>query len=90
MDSKRNVERLIFLGIIVVKKIKKYNYIRFATREEIDANMPLTITPEPDTTIRILMEYKGLENTIEVEKQSLETPERKGFVAVELGGTEIK
>ena len=68
----------------------KYNYIRFATREEIDANMPLTITPEPDTTIRILMEYKGLENTIEVEKQSLETPERKGFVAVEWGGTEIK
>ena len=68
----------------------KYNYIRFATREEIDANMPLTITPEPDTTIRILMEYKGLENTIEVEEQSLETPERKGFVAVEWGGTEIK
>ena len=90
MDSKRNVERLIFLGIIVVKKIKKYNYIRFATREEIDANMTLTITPEPDTTIRMLMEYKGLENTIEVEKQSLETPERKGFVAVEWGGTEIK
>lgn len=52
--------------------------------------MPLTITPEPDTTIRMLMEYKGLENTIEVEKQSLETPERKGFVAVEWGGTEIK
>lgn len=52
--------------------------------------MPLTITPEPDTTIRVLMEYKGLENSIEVEEQSLETPERKGFVAVEWGGTEIK
>ena len=60
----------------------KYNYIRFATREE--------ITPEPDTTIRILMEYKGLENPIEVEEQSLEKTERKGFVAVEWGGTEIK
>ena len=68
----------------------KYNYIRFATREEIDANMPLTIKPEPDTTIRVLMEYKGLENSIKVEEQSLETPERKGFVAVEWGGTEIK
>ncbi len=90
MDSKRNVERLIFLGIIVVKKIKKYNYIRFETREETDTNMPLTITPEPDTTIRVLMEYKGLENSIKVEEQSLETPERKGFVAVEWGGTEIK
>lgn len=68
----------------------KYNYIRFATREEIDANMPLTIKPEPDTTIRVLMEYKGLENSIKVEEQSLETPGRKGFVAVEWGGTEIK
>ena len=68
----------------------KYNYIRFATREEIDANMPLTITPEPDTTIRVLMEYKGLENPIEVEEQKLESVERKGFVAVEWGGTEIK
>ena len=63
----------------------RYNYIRFATKEEIEANMPLTITPEPDTTIRILMEYKGLENPIEVEEQRLETPERKGFVAVEWG-----
>ena len=68
----------------------KYNYIRFATKEELNANMPLTITPEPDTTIRILMEYKGLENPIEVEEQKLETTERKGFVAVEWGGTEIK
>ena len=68
----------------------KYNYIRFATREEIDANMPLTITPEPDTTIRVLMEYKGLENPIEVEEQNLEKIERKGFIAVEWGGTEIK
>ena len=49
--------------------------------------MPLTIKPEPDTTIRVLMEYKGLENSIKVEEQSLE---RKGFVAVEWGGTEIK
>ena len=33
--------------------------------------MPLTIKPEPDTTIRVLMEYKGLENSIKVEEQSL-------------------
>ena len=68
----------------------RYNYIRFATKEEIEANMPLTITPTPDTTIRILMEYKGLENPIEVEEQKLEKIERKGFIAVEWGGTEIK
>ena len=40
--------------------------------------------------LNVLMEYKGLENSIKVEEQSLETPRRKGFVAVEWGGTEIK
>ena len=71
MDSKKNVERLIFLGIIVVKKIKKYNYIRFATREEIDANMPLTITPEPDTMVYMLK--KGLKiKEVQVEMKERE------------------
>ena len=52
--------------------------------------MPLKITPEPDTVIRVMMTFKGLEAPIEVEEQKLETPERTGFVAVEWGGTEIK
>lgn len=68
----------------------KYNYIRFATKEEIDANMPLAITPTPDTTIRVLMEYKGLDNPIQVEEQKLTKVDRRGFVAVEWGGTELK
>ena len=68
----------------------KYNYIRFATMDEIDKNMPLEFSIEPDTTIRVLMQYKALDNYIEVNEQKLETPERTGFVAVEWGGTEIK
>ena len=68
----------------------KYNYIRFQTKEEIDENMPLTIKPNPDTIIRVMMEFKSLDEPIEVKKQKLETPERTGFVAVEWGGTEIK
>ena len=67
-----------------------YNYIRFATMEEINRNMPLEIAPNPDTLIRVLMIYKGLNNPIEVEEQNLIAPERKGFVAVEWGGTEIQ
>lgn len=68
----------------------EYNYIRFATIDEINENMPLEIKPNPDTIIRVLMTYKGLDNPIEVEEQELVTPNRKGFVAVEWGGTEIK
>ncbi len=68
----------------------EYNYIRFATIDEINKSMPLDINPNPDTIIRILMTYKGLNKLIEVKEQKLETPIRKGFVAVEWGGTEIK
>ena len=68
----------------------KYNYIRFATSEEIEKNMSLNITPKSDTTIRVLMTFKGLEKPINVKEQKIVTPERKGFVAVEWGGTEIK
>ncbi len=68
----------------------KYNFIRFQTQEEINNNMPLEITPKPDTVIRVLMEFKGLEEQIEVQEQRLETPERTGYTVVEWGGTEVK
>lgn len=67
----------------------KYNYIRFASMEEINEYMPLEISKEPDTIIRVLMEYKPLDKYIEVKEQELEMPERKGFTVVEWGGTEI-
>ena len=68
----------------------KYNYIRFALEEEMAKDMPLEINPKPDTLIRIMMTYKGLNKPIKVEEQKLEPKERKGFVAVEWGGTEMK
>ena len=37
----------------------EYNYIRFATMEEINKNMPLEFSVKPDTIIRVLMQYKG-------------------------------
>lgn len=68
----------------------EYNYIRFASMDEINKNMPLEFSVEPDTIIRVLMQFKGLENPIDVQEQHLETPNRTGFVAIEWGGTEIK
>ena len=68
----------------------KYNFIRFQTEKEINNNMPLEITPKPDTVIRIVMEFKGLEEPIQIQEQKLSTPQRTGFTVVEWGGTEIK
>ncbi len=71
-------------------KENKYNYIRFASIDEINNNMPLKFSKEPDTVIRVLMQYKALDEPMKVKEQKLETPNRVGFVAVEWGGTEIK
>ena len=68
----------------------EYNYIRFASMDEINENMPLEFSQQPDTLIRILMTYKGLNAPIQVKEQNLEKIERKGFTAVEWGGSEIK
>ncbi len=86
--NEREAEEFIVYWLPQLEK-NKYNYIRFQTMEEIEKAMPLNIEPKPDTIIRVMMEWKGLNKKIEVKEQKLETPERKGFVAVEWGGTEI-
>ena len=68
----------------------KYNYIRFETKEEIEKYMPLEVTPQPDTMIRIVMNFKPLKETIKIKEQKLETPIRTGFTVVEWGGSIIQ
>ena len=48
--------------------------------------MPLEFSTKPDTLIRVLMQYKPLDKYIKIKEQKLNTPERRGFVAVEWGG----
>lgn len=66
-----------------------YNLIRFATPAEIDAAMPLSFSTEPDSLIRVWMEYRPLAQPVEIPEQTLTSPARTGFTAVEWGGTEL-
>lgn len=68
----------------------EYNFIRFATLDEINEYMPLEFSKEPDSLIRVLMQFKRLDEYMEVKEQKLEAPNRTGFVAVEWGGSELK
>lgn len=68
----------------------KYNLIRFATKEEIEKEMPLNITPEPETLIRVFMEFKGLDKNVTINEQELNKVERNGYTVVEWGGSEQK
>ena len=68
----------------------KYNYIRFRNTKEVNNYMPLEFSKEPDTLIRIIMDYKPLKEKINVKEQVLEKNTRSGFTVVEWGGRKIK
>ena len=86
--NEREAEEFIVYWLPLMEK-NKYNYIRFETIDEINENLKLEITPEPETLIRINMEFKGLSKPIDVEEQKLEKVERKGYTVVEWGGTKL-
>ena len=67
----------------------KYTFIRFAESEYINSEMPLEINPAPDNLIRVLMEFKPIEEPFEVQEQELTTPTREGYTVVEWGATQI-
>ena len=71
-----------------VPKLSKapYYFITFVSREDIDRTAPLGISPQPDTTIRVLMDYKPLQALIDVRPLQIKGQERKGFTVVEWGG----
>ncbi len=66
-----------------------YNIISFQTDIYTDA-AELTVTPTPDTLIRVFMAWQGTDEYISLPAQELTAPERNGFTVVEWGGAEIK
>lgn len=64
-----------------------YYFINFLEQSFIDKIAPLQVSPKPDTTIRVLMDYRPLDKPIAVKEQQLTPPlQRKGFTVVEWGG----
>ena len=87
--NEREAEEFIVYWLPILEK-NEYNFIRFYEKEEIDEMMPLDINPEPETIIRVLMGWKKLDTTIDIEEQKLKKAERTGYTVVEWGGTEIE
>lgn len=67
-----------------------YNLIHFSTQQYEDM-AKLTITPKPETLIRVMMVFQPLNEKIEIPSQDLSVlkVQRKGFTVVEWGGKRI-
>jgi len=67
-------------------KSSLYYFITFHDQDFIDYFAPIEVFPQPDTIIRILMDYKPLDEPISVRPIDIRTPQRQGFTVVEWGG----
>lgn len=66
---------------------EKYFFISFLGTQEFNPIAPLTITPQPNTLMRVFMYYHPTSTPFKVTKQTLTATERRGFTVVEWGGT---
>ncbi len=66
----------------------KYNLISFQGTNYTDS-AKLVVNPGPDSTLRVFMAYKALDEPIDIEPQTFKPFERKGFTLVEWGGCEV-
>lgn len=80
-------ERADFLEFWVPKMQEKpYYIVTFLPQQLFDRLAPLTVTPTPDTIIRVFMDYRGVDAPVAVTPLSIRTPKRRGFTVVEWGG----
>ena len=64
-----------------------YNLIAFQGESYTD-RAPLTVTPEPDSLLRVFMAWKPMDAPVDVPAQDLPAFKRTGFTVVEWGGAE--
>jgi hypothetical protein len=63
-----------------------YVFVTFVSQKQFDVMAPLTVLPQPDTVIRVFMDYEPLNAPMSVEPMQIHTPIRNGFTVVEWGG----
>jgi hypothetical protein len=63
-------------------------YIRLSwlSARQLNELAPLAVTPKPDTTIRVFLDFEGLQKPVSMPAQTFKTPKRNGFTVVEWGG----
>ena len=66
-----------------------YNLIAFQ-QEAYTESAKLTVSPQPDSVLRVFMAWKPLARPVDIPAQTLPGFERRGFTLVEWGGAEVR
>jgi len=84
--SRREANEFIMYWLPVLERNGK-SLVYFELTEERDSYNKINITPKPDSLLRVIIHIKKVDSKVDIPKQSLTKLQRKGFVAVEWGGT---
>ena len=66
-----------------------YNLISFQGADYTE-HARLSVSPRPDTVLRVFMAWQALKEPVNVPAQSLTAPAREGFTVVEWGGCQVQ
>ena len=83
-DRERN--EFIMYWLPILEKNEK-NLVYFELTDERESVNAIKISPKPDSLLRIVIHVKKVNDKVSVKEQKLVSFKRKGFVAVEWGGT---
>lgn len=84
--SKKEMNEFIMYWLPVLEKNKK-SLVYFELTEERESYNKIYISPKPDSLLRLTIHIKKVNKKVNIRKQNLTKFQRKGFVAVEWGGT---
>lgn len=84
--SRREANEFIMYWLPILEKNEK-NLVYFELTEERESYNKLNISPKPDSMLRLVIHIKKVDKKVDIPKQNLTKFQRKGFVAVEWGGT---
>jgi CarboxypepD_reg-like domain len=65
------------------------NFIHFLVNANYDVISKNSITPKPETELRIFMEFYAVNKAFKILEQNLQKTQRKGFTLVEWGGSDV-
>ena len=86
LNEKEKTDFITYWLPVLLKN--KLSLCSFQPKKYFD-NFELNITPKPDSLIRVFVIIKKLDSPINIKEQKLVPNERKGFTAIEWGGSRI-
>ncbi len=87
--NKQEIKDFIHFWKPILNK-KPFYLISFYDQKFIDEMAPLSISPKPDTVIRVFFDSRPLDEPIQIKEQQLTPAKRSGFSVIEWGGMKYK